>query len=102
MPGLSAAVSFTVDRITASWASLVGCGWVAGMPRIISALASHAHRRRSPIDCVSSDETRAAATARQSGPSVRLQLLDEAAALTLGVAVIAKAGASRGDRFAQH
>src|SRR4051812_24555840 len=102
MPGRSAALSFTVDRITASWVSLVGWCSSLGMPRIISGLTADAKRRRTPIDSVRRHEPAAPARAGKTATSVGGELLDERSALTLGIAIIPEAGPARSNCLGQN
>src|SRR4051812_30100253 len=102
MPGRSAAPSRTVDLITASCASLVGCRSPVEIPRVILALTSHAHRGRTTVDRVCRDELRAASMTRLSAPSVRVELLDEGTALATRVAVVAEACPAGVDCLVEH
>src|SRR5215210_4457653 len=102
MPGRSAAPSRTVDRIIASCASLVGCISAREIPRIMSALTFYAERRRAPIDSVCQHELVTTAAAGKACAPVRLELLDEATALTAGVAVVTKARTARFDCFLEN
>src|SRR5438477_8661626 len=98
-PGLSAAVSRTFDLIIASWASLVGSFSSRGVPRLISVLAFHAHRRRTAVHRVGRDELRSASSAGKSTAAIDVELVHEAAALSVRVPVVAEAGATRLDRL---
>src|SRR6266550_4318455 len=97
MPGRSAALSRTCNFIVASCSLLVGPA--CGLPRLISVLTPHAHRRRATVDRVCRDQLRAASSARETAASVDLELFHERPALAAGVAVVTKARAACRDRL---
>src|SRR3954471_1470356 len=98
MPGRSFASFLTKDRMTASCSSLVG-GRTFASPRIMSGLTLRAEGRGAAIDLVRHDEKSSAAFARLSGASIGGELFSKCTALTLGIAIVAEARASSGDRF---
>jgi hypothetical protein len=65
-------------------------------------LALHAHRGGAAVDCVRRDELGSASSTGQAPAPIRFELLDESPALSTRVAVIAKARASRLDRFTEN
>jgi len=62
-------------------------------------LAVRAQNRHSTIDRLGADEPGATSRTRLPGTAIHGQVLDEAAASSRGIAVIAKARAPCGDRF---
>src|SRR5206468_11495084 len=100
MQGRSAALSRTFNFMVASRSSLVGSA--RGVPRIISALTPHAHRRRAAVDRVCRDQLRAASSAGEAATPVDVEFFHERSALAAGVAVVTKARASCSDRLAKH
>ena len=65
----------------------------------MTASAQHSHPA---VHRVCSDETGTAAEARLAGTAIRREPLDEGAAASAGIAIIAKAGAARRDGFGEH
>lgn len=65
-------------------------------------MAASAQNGHAAVDHVGADEPGAAAGARLTGASVHREALDEAASRPLGIAIIAKAGTARGNRFPEH
>src|SRR5687768_9684726 len=102
MPGRSAAPSHTVDLMIESCASLVGWCSTRGMPRIISGLAPDAECGAAAVDRMRRDEPRSTTMTRKSTATVSGELVDERAAVSTRVAVVAEARTARFDRFRQH
>src|SRR6185437_4361748 len=67
-----------------------------------SSLTAGTQHGRTAIDDVGAHETRAAAMTRLARSPIHVEPCRERPALTRRVAIVAKAGPARGDRFAQH